>query len=239
MRKGAGSGIGKATCQALARQGAKVVAADQNLKTAKQTVDDLEGSGHLPVEVDVSSTESVSNAFKKTTEQFRRPPTIVVNSAGITRDNFLLKLNSTEFDDVISVNLKGTFLVIQSAVKAMIEAGTSEGASIINIASIVGKTGNLGQCNYSASKAGVESLTKTAAMEFGKFGIRVNSILPGIIQTPMIQTVPDNVKKMFISRIPLNRLGNPEEVAEAILFLASNKSSYINAASIEVTGGMH
>lgn len=122
----------------------------------------------MPVEIDVKSAESIENAFIHAKKHFLVPPTIVVNSAGITRDNFLLKLSEEDFDAVLNVNLKGTFLITQYAAKAMIGSGTAEGGSVINVASIIGKTGNIGQSNYAASKAGVEAFTKTAAMEFGQ-----------------------------------------------------------------------
>lgn len=199
----------------------------------------LGGSDHVALNVDVTNPHKIEKAFKNIINQFSTAPTIVVNSAGITRDNFLLKLSESDFDDVIKVNLKGTFLVMQSAVKAMIDAGTTDGGSIINISSIIGKVGNIGQCNYSASKAGVEALTKSASMEFGKLGIRVNAVLPGFIETPMTSTVPDNIKNMFIKRIPFERMGKPTEVAEVVAFLASSRSSYVNGTSIEVTGGLH
>lgn len=126
------------------------------------------GSDHVALNVNVTNPNSIEQVFKHIVNKFSTSPTIIVNSAGITKDNFLLKLSETDFDNVINVNLKGTFLVMQSAVKAMIETGTTEGSSIINISSIIGKVGNTGQGNYSASKAGVEALTKTASMEFGK-----------------------------------------------------------------------
>lgn len=236
---GAGSGIGREVCQVLAREGAKVIAADRNIRAVQETITFLKGSDHLALDVDVSNPHKIAKTFKNIVDKFSTAPTIVVNSAGITRDNFLLKLNETEFDDVINVNLKGTFLVMQSAVNAMIETGTTEGSSIVNVSSITGKVGNIGQSNYSASKAGVEALTKTASIEFGKLGIRVNTVLPGFIETPMTATVPDNVKNIFVKRISLERIGKPNEVAEVIAFLASNKSSYVTGASIEVTGGMH
>lgn len=235
---GAGSGIGKATCRILAREGAKVIATDKNVKAAEQTTSFLEGSGHLAMELDVSEPKSIENAFEKCKQHFSKPPTIIVNSAGITRDNFLLKLSIDDFDEVLKVNLKGTFCTVQTAANHMIEAGVSEGASIINLSSIIGKIGNMGQCNYAASKAGVVALTRTAALEFGKFGIRVNAVLPATIETPMIASIPDKVKDMFIGMIPLKRMGKPEEVAEVIAFLASDRSSYVNGTSIEVTGGL-
>ncbi|XP_058791739.1 (3R)-3-hydroxyacyl-CoA dehydrogenase [Phymastichus coffea] len=236
---GAGSGIGRAAAALLAREGAKVIAADQNVRAAEDTVSQLQGLEHISVGIDVKSKESIEEAFNTVKRHFLVPPSLVVNSAGITRDNFLLKLSEEDFNEVLNVNLKGTFLVTQYAAKVMLAAAIGEGGSIVNVASIIGKTGNIGQSNYAASKAGVEALTKSAAMEFGQFGIRVNAVLPGFIETPMTQTVPDKVKQMFIERIPLKRMGKAHEVAEVILFLTSTKSSYINGASIDVTGGMH
>ncbi|XP_043475345.1 estradiol 17-beta-dehydrogenase 8 [Leptopilina heterotoma] len=234
---GAGSGIGKATCRILAREGAKVIATDKNLKAAEQTASFLEGSGHLAMTIDVSETDSVERALKMCINHFSKPPNVVVNSAGITRDNFLLKMDVDDFNEVLKVNLQGTFNISKYAANQMIESGVANGGSIINISSIIGKIGNMGQCNYAASKAGVVALTRTAAMEFGIFGIRVNAILPGFIDTPMIASVPEKVKEMFIGMIPLKRTGKPEEVAEVITFLASDRSSYVNGTSIEVAGG--
>ncbi|KAI4503115.1 hypothetical protein M0802_002159 [Mischocyttarus mexicanus] len=236
---GAGSGIGRETCRILAREGAKVIAVDQNLKMAEDTVKILNGVDHIALKVNVTDLHNVQEAFKQTVKRYSTSPTIIVNSAGITRENFILNLSEAEFDEVINVNLKGTFLVMQTAVKSMIETEQTEGSSIINIASIVGKVGNIGQGNYSASKAGVEGLTRTACLEFAKLGIRVNAILPGLIETAMTDTIPEKVKAMFIEKIPFKRMGKPNEIAEVITFLASSKSSYISGASIEVTGGLH
>lgn len=191
----------------------------------------------FPLEIDVSSMESVSNAVAKTCSQFKMAPSIVVNSAGITRDGYLLKMRESDYDDVYSVNLKGTFMVTQQFAKAMIEHKTT-GGSIVNISSIVAKMNNIGQANYAATKAGVISFTEVASKEFGKFGIRVNAILPGYINTPMVSVVPDKIKEQVVARCPLGRLGDPSEIAEVIAFLASDKSSYINGAAIEVTGGL-
>ncbi|XP_053988207.1 estradiol 17-beta-dehydrogenase 8 isoform X1 [Hylaeus volcanicus] len=235
---GAGSGIGREVCRLLAKQGSKVIAADRNLQTAQETVDTLNDSNHLALQLEVSNLSSVKEAFKSAINKYSKPPTIVVNSAGITRDQFILKLSEDEFDRVLDVNLKGTFLVIQTAVKEMIDADVNRGSSIVNVGSIISVNGNMGQANYAASKAGVEALSKTATLEFGQFGIRVNTVLPGFIETPMTDIVPDNVKQMFIKRISLRRMGKPSEVAEVITFLASSKSSYVNGASINVTGGM-
>lgn len=232
---GAGSGIGRAACHALNRDGATIIAADKNIDGSRETLKSLIGDNQF-VEIDVSSKQSNQNALKQIQSKYKTPPTIIVNAAGITKDNFLLKLDEHSFDDVIQVNLKGTFLVMQEFANAIVEQNLSNG-SIITLGSIVGKLGNMGQANYSASKAGVEAMTKTAAKEFGKFGIRCNCILPGFIDTPMTDTVPQKVKDIMVMQCALRRFGKPEEIAEVISFLASDRSSYVNGATIEVTGG--
>ncbi|RZB40632.1 estradiol 17-beta-dehydrogenase 8 [Asbolus verrucosus] len=236
---GAGSGIGRAACKVLAREGASIIAADRNLNSAQETVSNISkesNQNHTSLNINVGDQTSITTALNKILEQHKKPPSIIVNSAGITRDNFLLKLSSDDFDEVININLKGTFMIIQTFSNAIIEHGV-QGGSIINIASTSGKYGNVGQANYSASKAGVEGLTRTAAKEFGKFGIRVNCVLPGMIATPMTNAVPGKVKEKFVKVIPLGRFGKPEEVAEVITFLASDKSSYVHGASIDISGG--
>nr|CAD7574078.1 unnamed protein product [Timema californicum] len=281
---GAGSGIGRAVCQVLAREGAKVIATDKDEKSAQKTLSLLKSSSatsqHLHLPLDVSRSEEVYSVVKSAIEHFSVPPTIVVNCAGITRDNFLLKLDEDSFQQVIDVNLKGTFLVTQTIARALVEANIT-GGSIINLASIVGRTGNIGQCSYAASKAAIEAFTKTTAKELGTkninlyalshpkyhdnlvnvtqadpwrnvhrmfhkavwcssapyFGIRCNAVVPGFIHTPMTDAVPDKVKEKFRANIALRRFGKAEEVAEVIAFLASDKSSYVNGASIEVIGG--
>lgn len=236
---GSGSGIGRATCRILAKEGATVISADVNLESAKQSTKDLKRNNdleHAFFKLDVKESSDVTEILNRVLEKYKKPPTIIVNSAGITRDNFLLQLSQQDFDDVINVNLRGTFFVVQTFAKSIIEHKIN-GASIINIASIVGKYGNIGQANYCASKAGVELLTKVASKEFGRYGIRCNSVLPGFIQSPMTKVIPDKVKEKFVKMISLGRFGDAEEVAEVISFLASDKSRYVNGASIEVTGG--
>lgn len=186
--------------------------------------------------MDVSSGDSIDGVLKQVLEHYKRPPSIVINSAGITRDNFLLKMPESDFEAVIDVNLKGTWLMLQRFGRAMIDHGLPAG-SMVNVSSIVARTGNMGQSNYSPSKAGVEAMTKVVAREFGRYNIRVNAVVPGFIQTPMTGTVPQKVKDMIIMQCALRRFGNPEEVAEVIAFLASDKSSYVNGTSVEVTGG--
>lgn len=189
------------------------------------------------MEIDVANYDSVCQAVKYSCQQFQTAPSVVVNSAGITRDGYLLKMPEHDYDDVYSVNLKGTFMVTQQFAKAMIEHNI-KGGSIVNISSIVAKMNNIGQANYAATKAGVISFTEVASKEFGKFGIRVNAILPGYINTPMVEVVPEKIKEQIVVRCPLGRMGEPNEIAEVIAFLASDKSSYVNGAAIEVTGGL-
>lgn len=235
---GGGSGIGRAVCIALGREGAKVVVTDINGAAAKATASTLSGDSHSWFTVDVGQSQSVNTMMEAVLAKYKQPPTIAVNCAGITRDNFIAKMDEHSFDEVIRVNLKGTFLITQAVSQAMISGGANEG-SIVNLASIVGKVGNMGQCNYAASKAGVEGLTKSTAKELAKFGIRCNAILPGFIDTPMVATVPEKLVEKILHLIPLGRFGKPEEVAELCVFLASNKSSYITGTSIEITGGIY
>lgn len=230
---GAGSGIGRAICRVLARDGANVIAADTNLDTANETISKL-GSESLALQLDVSSSDSISKALDATLKKYKRPPAIVVNSAGITRDSYLLKMSEADFDDVIRVNLKGTFLITQYLAKAMVEYKV--GGSIINLSSVMARVSNIGQSNYCASKTGVVSLTKVAAKEFGKFNIRVNAVMPGFINTPMVEAMPEKAKQQALASCAMNRVGRPEEVAEVVAFLASDKSSYVNGTTIEVSG---
>ncbi|XP_013183329.1 estradiol 17-beta-dehydrogenase 8 [Amyelois transitella] len=239
---GAGSGLGRAACQVLSREGATVIAADKNYASAVETIkkhtalaSGSNGAEHSAVELDVSDSGAVQKLVQTTLQQYKSPPTIVINSAGITRDNWLLKMSEEDYSVVQNVNLKGTFLVMQAFAKAMTEASLP--GSIVNISSIVGKYGNIGQTNYAGSKAGVVAMSQSAAKELGKFNIRVNAILPGFIDTPIIQTVPEKVLQGMLKMVPLGRLGKPSEVAELIAFLSSDKSSFITGASIDITGG--
>merc|ERR1711872_1208234 len=204
--------------------------------SCRETLGSLREDDHFAVTSDVSQASSVNDCFKQVLDKYKRAPDIIVNSAGITKDGFLLRMKEEDFEKVIDVNLKGTFLVTQTAASLMKEQQLA--GSIVNIASIVGKTGNIGQANYTASKAGVIGFTKTAAKELGKFGIRVNVILPGFIKTPMTDVVPEKVNAGILSSIPLGDFGDPEDIAEVVSFLASQRSKYITGAVVEVTGGL-
>ncbi|KAM8883231.1 (3R)-3-hydroxyacyl-CoA dehydrogenase [Synchiropus picturatus] len=238
---GGGSGIGRAVCQRLASEGASVVVADISEESANETLrslaGDLRGQGHMAAVVDVSSKESVKSLITSIQAQYFQPPSVCVNAAGITQDDFLLNMEEEHFDRVIKVNLKGSFLVTQAVAQALVACGSSKG-SIITVGSIVGKVGNLGQVNYSASKAGVEGLTRTSAKELSRFGIRCNCVLPGFISTPMTEKVPEKVISKMKSLVPLGRMGERAEVASVCAFLASDDSCYITGASVEVTGGL-
>uniref|UniRef100_A0A3P9KDN6 (3R)-3-hydroxyacyl-CoA dehydrogenase n=1 Tax=Oryzias latipes TaxID=8090 RepID=A0A3P9KDN6_ORYLA len=238
---GGGSGIGRAVCQRLASEGASVVVADINQESADETFsslpDNLRGQVHMATVVDVSLKDSVKKLVTNIQTRYFQPPSVCVNTAGITQDEFLLNMEEEQFDRVIQVNLKGSFLVTQAVAQALVACGASKG-SIITVGSIVGKVGNLGQANYAASKAGVEGLTRTAAKELSRFGIRCNCVLPGFITTPMTDKVPEKVISKITTLVPLGRMGEPAEVADACAFLASDDSRYITGTSIEVTGGL-
>ncbi|XP_051926017.1 estradiol 17-beta-dehydrogenase 8 isoform X2 [Hippocampus zosterae] len=238
---GGGSGIGRAVCQRLASEGASVVVADLNEASANETLKslprDLRGQAHMATAADVASKESVKTLLTSIQARYFQPPSVCVNAAGITLDNFLLDMEEDDFDKVVQVNLKGSFLVVQAVAQALVASGATKG-SLITVGSIVGKVGNIGQVNYAASKAGVEGVTRTAAKELARFGIRCNCVLPGFISTPMTDTVPEKVISKMKALIPLGRMGEAAEVADVCAFLASDDARYITGASLEVTGGL-
>ncbi|XP_063966057.1 estradiol 17-beta-dehydrogenase 8-like isoform X2 [Lytechinus pictus] len=240
LRSG-GSGIGRATCQLFAKNGASVAVVDRTQSSLDETIaslpSDIDNQSHESFVADVSDGGAVRDLVAGVADAFRKPATILVNSAGITRDQLMLKMKEEDFDEVIKVNLKGTFLMCQAVSQAMVKSKVT-GGSFINISSVVATMGNIGQANYSASKAGVIGMTKTMAQELSRFEIRCNSVLPGFITTPMTDKVPEKVIKMMLPMIPLGTLGEPNDIAETCLFLASNKSKYITGASINVTGGL-
>ncbi|XP_065326395.1 estradiol 17-beta-dehydrogenase 8-like [Pelmatolapia mariae] len=238
---GGGSGIGRAVCQRFASEGASVVVADISEESANETLgslqSDLRGQVHTAAVVDVSSKESIKKLLTSLQTRYFQPPSVCVNAAGIAQDDFLLNMEEEQFDKVIQINLKGSFLITQAVAQALVACGAPKG-SIITVGSIVGKVGNIGEAGYAASKAGVEGLTRTAAKELSGFGIRCNCVLPGFITTPMTDKVPEKVVSEIESLVPLGRVGEPAEVADVCAFLASDDSQYITGASIEVTGGL-
>lgn len=194
------------------------MAVDRNGSAAAETIGALPEGNHLGLEMDVTSQTNITATLNEVIAKFNRPPTIIVNSAGITRDNFLLKMSEMDFDNVVNVNLKGTFLVTKAFAQAIVDHDSAAeqqcerklGGTIINLASISGKIGNIGQANYSASKSGVESFTRVASKEFGRHGIRVNAVLPGFIKTPMTDVLPDKIRAMAVQASALKRFGEPE-----------------------------
>ena len=233
---GSAQGIGRVISEELAGQGAHVILGDVNLEGAEKTAAELKQNGAKAsaVRIDVSSSSDVQSAFDSIIKEYK-PVDIVVNNAGITRDGLLVRMKEADWDLVMNINLKGSFLCSQQAAKQMMK---QKSGAIVNIASIVGLIGNFGQANYSASKAGLIGFTKTLAREVAPRGIRANAIAPGFIDTEMTRVLEDSVREKLIEQIPLARLGEPEDVARCVSFLVSEKASYITGQVISVNGGM-
>jgi len=233
---GAGQGIGKAISLMFAKEGAAVAVADIKEENAREAVKEIESLGGraIALKVDVSSSSDAEKMVEDAVTGLGGLH-ILVNNAGITRDKLLLRMSEEDWDVVLKVNLKGAFNATKAAVRVM---SKNRYGRIVNIASIVGLTGNPGQANYSASKAGLIAFTKTVAREFAGRGITCNAVAPGFIDTPMTQVLPDNAKEALIARIPLERLGTPEDVAEGVIFLASDRATYITGHVLNINGGM-
>jgi 3-oxoacyl-[acyl-carrier protein] reductase len=235
---GAGSGIGRAIARRFAEEGADIAAVDLNETAAAETADGVRALGRRAeaVRADVAVPSEVEAAAERTRAALGRID-ILVNNAGLTRDVTIRKMTDDDWDRVIDVHLKGTFLCTR-AVAARIRDG-GRGGAIVNMSSISGKIGNFGQANYAAAKAGIVALTKVTAREYARYGIRANAIQPGLIDTPMIRAMGDELLKARIGDTPLGRIGRPEEIANVALFLASDLASFVTGAVIEVTGGRY
>ncbi|MDF2519917.1 MAG: 3-oxoacyl-[acyl-carrier-protein] reductase [Clostridia bacterium] len=233
---GSARGIGKATAVKFAQEGAKVVVCDINLEQVNETVDEIKGMGFEAIgfKMDVTNRTEIDAVIAATVVQLGRFDCIV-NNAGITADNTLLKLTESEWDRVINVNLKGVYNCAQAAAVVMAEQGYGV---ILNASSVVGLYGNFGQTNYAAAKWGVIGMTKTWAKELGKKGIRVNAVAPGFILTPMTEKMPEKVLEMMKDKAPLKSLGYPEDIANAYAFLASDEARFITGAVLSVDGGI-
>lgn len=234
---GGSRGIGKSIALKLASLGANVIINYSSNETkANKVVDEIKelGSEGIAIKADVSNVEQAKNLIDEALSKFNKID-ILVNNAGITKDNLIMRMTEEDWDLVLDINLKGSFNVTKSIIRKMIK---QKYGSIINISSIVGLTGNAGQCNYSASKAGIIGLTKSLAKEVGKKNIRVNAIAPGFIETDMTDKLPDKIKAEYIKGIALNKLGQPDDVANAVAFLASDYAKYITGQVIVVDGGL-
>ncbi|MBV8210052.1 MAG: 3-oxoacyl-ACP reductase FabG [Burkholderiaceae bacterium] len=233
---GAAQGIGYATARKFLEEGAAVALADLSLDALQAARSSLKPNGEIveTFSVDVTRREQLDEMVGQLRERFGRVD-ILVNNAGITLDARIQNMTDEQFDRVIDVNLKGTYNSSKAVLAAMLEQGSGV---ILNASSVVGLYGNFGQTNYAASKFGVIGFVKTWARELGPKGIRCNAVCPGFIATPILETIPQRVLSQLTERVPMKRLGRPEEVANVYAFLASDEASYINGAVIEVAGGL-
>ncbi len=233
---GSARGIGFVIAKVFAEEGAKVVILDMNQESVDNAVKKIaeinpEVSGFV---ANVTDPEMVANTVKEIIKTYKKID-VLVNNAGITKDGLLMKMKESDWDAVINVNLKGTFLCTQKVIRYMLK---QRSGSIINISSVIGIMGNAGQANYAASKGGIIALTKSSAKEFASRSIRVNAVAPGFIETEMTAKLPENVIEEYAKSIPLNRMGKPRDVANLCLFLASDDSNYITGQVIKVDGGL-
>ncbi|MDX1765280.1 MAG: 3-oxoacyl-[acyl-carrier-protein] reductase [bacterium] len=234
---GSAQGIGKAIAMTLAGEGADCVITDVNVDMAEKTAREIGALGRRAIAVrgNVADSEEVAGLIKRSMEEMGKID-ILVNNAGITRDGLLMRMKDADWDLVLDINLKGSFLCTRAVARPMMKQRSGR---IINIASIVGAMGNAGQANYTASKAGLIGLTKTTARELASRGITCNAVAPGFIDTAMTQALSDDVKESLYAQIPMGRLGTSEDVARAVAFLASDGAAYITGQVIHVNGGMY
>ncbi|HIE06352.1 MAG TPA: 3-oxoacyl-[acyl-carrier-protein] reductase, partial [bacterium (Candidatus Stahlbacteria)] len=226
-----GAGIGRAIVERLSQEGAKVAIFDWDFDSAQEVA---EANKAIAFKVDVSDPKQVDEAFKEVITRFEGVDT-VINNAGINRDKLLIRMDDESWDEVIKVNLYGTFYLSRLAAKTMIKARFGR---IVNIASVIGLIGNPGQANYAASKAGIIALTKSMAKELAPRGITVNTIAPGFIKTAMTDALSDEIKEWYLSMIPIKRFGEPHEIAGVVRFLLSEEADYITGQVITVDGGL-
>jgi len=231
---GATGGIGNSIVKRLSDAGAKILATGTRLEKLEELKSKFKNTDIL--KFDISKGDEIEEFIENATKQLGGGLDCLINNAGITQDNLAIRMNIDEWKKVIDINLTSTFLLSKFAVKKMLK---NKYGKIINITSVVGHTGNLGQANYTASKAGIVAMSKSLAIEYAKKNININCISPGFIKTEMTDKIEEKFKEAIISKIPSSRLGEPEDVANAVLFLASDQSNYINGETIHVNGGMY
>ncbi len=231
---GATGGIGNAIVKCFIDQDAKILATGTNEEKLKKLEEKY--SGILTSKFDISKHEEIENFIENSNKILDGGPDILINNAGITRDNLSLRMSNNEWNEVININLTSTFMLCKFSLKKMIK---KKYGKIVNITSVVGHTGNVGQSNYAASKSGIIGFSKSLALEYAKKNININCVSPGFIETQMTDKIDPKFKELIISKIPSNRLGSPEDVANVTLFLSSDLASYITGETIHVNGGMY
>lgn len=233
---GSSRGIGSGIARRLAEEGARVaITYSSNAEAAEKVHRSLPGSGHLCLKLNIADETQVTSAFDEIVKQFGALDGLV-NNAGITRDQLILRMKAEDFQSVLDTNLRGTFLCTKAAVKLMIKA---RAGSIVNITSVIGEMGNAGQSNYAASKAGIEGFSKSIALEVASRGVRVNCIAPGFIVTEMTDVLSDQQKQAILGKVPLGQLGDVEDIAAACAFLLSSEAKYITGQTLSVNGGLY
>ena len=231
---GASGGIGNAIIKRLNEAGANILASGTRIEKLEELKNNFKKIKIL--KFDISQSDKIEEFIENATSELGGSLDGIVNNAGITQDNLAIRMSLDEWQKVININLTSTFLMSKFAIKKMLK---NKSGKIVNITSVVGHTGNLGQANYTASKAGIVAMSKSLAIEYAKKNININCISPGFIQTAMTDKIDDKFKEVIISKIPSARLGKPDDIANAVLFLSSDQSSYINGETIHVNGGMY
>ena len=231
---GASGGIGSSIIEKLNNNGANILASGtkiEKLEELKKNFDKIK-----ILKFDISQNEKIEEFIENATKQLGGSLDCIVNNAGITQDNLAIRMSLDEWQKVIDINLTSTFLMSKTSIKKMLKNNSGK---IVNITSVVGHTGNLGQANYTASKAGIIAMSKSLSIEYAKKNININCISPGFIKTAMTEKIDDKFKEIIVSKIPSGRLGEPEDIANAVLFLVSDQSDYINGETLHVNGGMY